>query len=169
MAIVALPLIFCLVLPLNPDRWTYWLVILSLMAITALLLRNDFYSGRWLYSPIALWEKLEGRATLVRSKVLIERLGGSLGRIFPLFICFMLSVSVLSILLSWSLIKHLDGSIKPVESFIEVTIAILSVLLSVLLCNLLSPLVGIGYALFYLKARQAGGEVIGELNHEEKR
>jgi serine/threonine protein kinase len=160
MVITALPLIACLVLPLNPDTGMYWLVILLLMAVTALLLRGNFLSGKWLYAPITLWEKLEGQATIVRSKILIERLGGSLGRIFPLFIFAMLSVSVLTILLGWSLIKHLDRGISPAESAIEIMIAVLSVLLSVLLCTVLSPLIGIGYALFYLKARQAGSEKI---------
>jgi hypothetical protein len=134
-----------------------------LLAISGLLLRADFISGKWLYTPVTVWEQQTGAAALVRSRQLIERLGGSLGRAFPFFVFVLINAAILMITLSWSLLRHFQSGGHWQSSIVEITACALGMLLSLVLCTMLSPLIGIGYALFYLKARKAGGENLDDL------
>ncbi|MBK7997130.1 MAG: hypothetical protein IPK14_28295 [Blastocatellia bacterium] len=93
-----------------------------------------------------------------RSKALVEKLEGSIGKIFPLFVFVMINVSILAIMLGWSFINHISYSRTSSDIAIEITTVSLGIILSIVICTLLCPIIGIGYALFYLKARQAGGE-----------
>ncbi|MBK7994580.1 MAG: serine/threonine protein kinase [Blastocatellia bacterium] len=155
---VAIPIIVNSSLPINPNTWAYWVITLILITITGLTLRKDFLAGKWLYSPVTLWENLEGQAALDRSKALVEKLEGSIGKIFPLFVFVMINVSILAIMLGWSFINHISYSRTSSDIAIEITTVSLGIILSIVICTLLCPIIGIGYALFYLKARQAGGE-----------
>jgi len=145
------------------NSWIFSIFCLFLIVITIWLVKRDLSRGLWLYSPIVILEGKTGREAMVRAKVLVDRLGGSLAKIFPLFVFIVMGVSILSLVLTLSLIKQFYGEFSPVES----TILFISTLFGILLCIsislLLSPLITTGYALFYLKSRQAGGETLSDL------
>ncbi|MFY9222632.1 MAG: serine/threonine-protein kinase [Blastocatellia bacterium] len=155
---VATPIIVNSVLPIDPNSGLYWIVTLFLIFITGITLRYGFLAGNWLYTPITVWENLQDQAALKRSQTLVEKLSGSVGKIFPMFVFIMINVSILAIMLGWSFIKHISYSQTSSDIAIEIATVSLGIILSIVICTLLCPIIGIGYALFYLKARQAGGE-----------
>ncbi len=155
---VATPIIVNSVLPIDPNSGLYWIVTLFLIFITGITLRYGFLAGNWLYTPITVWENLQDQAALKRSQNLVEKLSGSVGKIFPMFVFIMINVSILAIMLGWSFIKHISYSSTTSDIAIEIATVSLGIILSIVICTLLCPIIGIGYALFYLKARQAGGE-----------
>jgi serine/threonine protein kinase len=155
---VATPIIVNSALPIDPNSGLYWIVTLSLIFITGITLRYGFLAGNWLYTPVTIWENLQDQVALKRSQALVEKLSGSVGKIFPMFVFIMINVSILAIMLGWSFVKHINYSSTTSDIAIEIATVSLGIILSIIICTLLCPIVGIGYALFYLKARQAGGE-----------
>jgi hypothetical protein len=136
----------------------FWTVVPCWLLAGALLLKRDQRAGKWLYAPVVLVEGLEGRRALARSKVLVERLAGTLGNLFPLFTLTTMTATVLATMISWLLLKQLAGGPGLREAITLLIVVALGILLGALLSILLNPLIAIEMSLFYLKARQTGGE-----------
>jgi hypothetical protein len=132
--------------------------------LSAWFIRRDQIAGKWLYASIVCLEGQRGRAALARSQVLVNRLGGTMGtgRVMPLLVLILLGAALLAMMLTWSWL-HLFNNVEGVESLMFTTTATFGILLCLLLTMLFSPILAIAIALFYLKARQAGGETLDHM------
>jgi hypothetical protein len=137
----------------------FWVALAAAAVIFALLIRKDQEEGRWLHSPVAILEGIGGSAVLARSKILVERLAGTfaLGLIPPLLLTGMIGAAILAVLLGGPVLQHL-WRVEGLDGVISILIVLGAILLNTGLSVFLSPLLAISIALFYLKARQAGGE-----------
>lgn len=160
MVYASIPYIALMLLPFGSDRWLFWLLVLGLLLLAALLLRHEFMQGKWLYAPITFWEGLSGKDAFERSRTLVSRIRGSIGRIFPAFVFAIMAAAILTIMLLKSLIAnlYLANPPSPMQWVYDITASLIGILLSFTLCAVLSPILAIGFSMFYLNARAAGGE-----------
>ena len=142
----------------------FWLALAASLTVSVWLIRKDQAAGKWMYAPVVSLEGLRGCAALARSKALVARLEGTMGtgRVMPLLVLALLCAALLATMLIWSLMQ-LSAKMDQTETIIFTITATFGILLSALLTILLNPLLAIAIALFYLKARLAGGEKLGGL------
>lgn len=145
----------------------HWVFIAIIVVMTLAGMSKDYLNGNWLYTPTVIIEGREGNAALMRSRELVTRLGGTLGRSFPLLVFLLINVSLLMLLIIWQTWRFFDHSLTQIDYIFTLSTAFFGVTLSFVLSIIVSPLIAIGYALFYWKARQAGGEeIVGSINNQ---
>ena len=110
------------------------------------------------YAPIIAIENLPNKEAIERSKVLFNQIKNSKTIINTFLLVTLMDLKVLCTTLIWALYKILSNKPDNLDVFMSIAAGSMGFYATALVTSIIAPILCIYYSLFYLKARQAGGE-----------
>ncbi len=147
-----------------PDPYNAIVVMLpiALLGLYTFWLYKDA-SKNALYGVTVITENLSGNDAIFRSSSLVKKLKKNKRAIYSILNVIFMDLLILSSSLVWVGNKVLTNKPSDMDVFMVVLAGAVGFYAITFLAAIIAPLLSIGYALFYLKARQANGETIDEI------